>query len=213
MLKKVLIVGAVLIVVLGGVITMQPSTYHVERSIAIAAPADVVYSYADDLKKQNQWSPWAKKDPNIKSTFTGAGHGVGAGSAWDSDQPGVGAGEMTITESKPSHVIYAIEFFKPFADKGTSTVGMEAHADKVTVTWAMDGNMSFFSKAMCLVTSMDKLLGPDFEAGLQDLKTLAEAGQHLEDVARKAAADVGTGVIPPADEPPVVPQPMAPPPP
>jgi hypothetical protein len=38
----------------------------------------------------------------------------------------------------------------------------------------MHGPMPFVSKVMCLFFDMDKMVGNDFEAGLSNLKTLAE---------------------------------------
>ncbi len=44
MLKKVLIGLAALLVVFLAVVAMQPSTYHVERSLTMSAPAAVIVS-------------------------------------------------------------------------------------------------------------------------------------------------------------------------
>jgi hypothetical protein len=38
----------------------------------------------------------------------------------------------------------------------------------------MSGKQNFIGKAMCLVMSMEKMLGPDFEKGLAQLKQLVE---------------------------------------
>ena len=38
----------------------------------------------------------------------------------------------------------------------------------------MTGTHKFIGKAMCLVMSMENMLGPDFEKGLAQLKQVAE---------------------------------------
>jgi hypothetical protein len=38
----------------------------------------------------------------------------------------------------------------------------------------MSGDNTFMGKAMSLVSSMDSMIGPDFERGLQAMKTAAE---------------------------------------
>jgi hypothetical protein len=39
----------------------------------------------------------------------------------------------------------------------------------------MDGQTNFMLKAVGLFSSMDKMVGPDFERGLAQLKSVAEA--------------------------------------
>lgn len=43
------------------------------------------------------------------------------------------------------------------------------------VTWAIFGPTSLMTKAMGLFMSMDRMMGPGFEAGLRRLKGVAEA--------------------------------------
>ncbi len=38
----------------------------------------------------------------------------------------------------------------------------------------MSGTQSFIGKAMCLVMSMEEMIGPDFERGLEQLRQVAE---------------------------------------
>jgi hypothetical protein len=42
------------------------------------------------------------------------------------------------------------------------------------VTWAMQGASPFFAKLVGLFIDMDHMIGRDFEAGLANLKALAE---------------------------------------
>jgi hypothetical protein len=46
--------------------------------------------------------------------------------------------------------------------------------DATSVTWAMEGPMPFVSKLICLFIDMDRMVGADFEAGLANLKSIAE---------------------------------------
>ena len=43
-----------------------------------------------------------------------------------------------------------------------------------TVTWAMHGPMPYLNRLMTIFFDMDKTVGKDFEAGLANLKALAE---------------------------------------
>jgi len=83
---------------------------------------------------------------------------------------------MTITESHPSDLIrIRLDFVRPFASTANAEFTFEPRGDQTTVTWAMSGQKNFMSKAFCLFVSMDKMLGGEFEKGLSQLKTVAEA--------------------------------------
>jgi Polyketide cyclase / dehydrase and lipid transport len=174
MLKKILIgVGAVL-ALLVVVILMQPATFHIERSINMAAPPDAAFAQVNDFHAWRAWSPWEKLDPSLKRSYDGAPAGVGAKYAWVGSKE-VGEGRMTIEKSSPSEVAIKLEFLKPFAATNTATFTFTKTAEGNKTTWAMDGNNNFMSKAFHLVMNMDKMIGPDFERGLAAMKTAAEA--------------------------------------
>lgn len=42
------------------------------------------------------------------------------------------------------------------------------------MTWTLGGPKTFMTKVMSIFTSMDKMVGPDFEKGLRQLKDVAE---------------------------------------
>src|SRR6185295_13550387 len=114
MLLKFLIVVAVLVVLLFIFIATRPAAFSVSRSATMSAEPSAVFRQVNDFHKWEAWSPWAKIDPNAKSTFDGAASGVGAKFAWDGNK-NVGAGNMTITESVPNdHIRIRLEFIRPF---------------------------------------------------------------------------------------------------
>ncbi len=152
----------------------KPDTFRVERSITINAPAEKVYPFINDLALWDRWSPWAGKDPNMKTTRGPVTAGVGAFQEWDGDRS-VGTGRMEITASEPTRrVVYALTFLKPF--KATNQAVFDIDGDgPVTVRWAMTGPAPLMSKVMDLLMNMDRMVGKDFEQGLARLKELAEA--------------------------------------
>lgn len=50
----------------------------------------------------------------------------------------------------------------------------EPQGDGTKVAWAMHGAMPYISKVMSVFFDMDSMVGRDFEAGLGNLKALAE---------------------------------------
>lgn len=177
MLPTILIVIAALVVVFLIVVAMQPGSYTVSRNGSISAPAAEVFAQVNDLRKFQDWSPWAKVDPDVKNTYEGAPSGVGAICKWTGNKK-VGEGIMTITDSKPNESIrMRLEFIKPFASTADVQFGFKEQDGQTAVTWMMTGQKNFISKAFCMFMNMDKMIGGDFERGLASLKSLVESAQ------------------------------------
>jgi uncharacterized protein YndB with AHSA1/START domain len=175
MLKKILVALLVVVVVLVAVIAMQPSQFHITRTATIAAPAPVVFAQVNDFHKWEAWNPWGKLDPTAKQTYEGATAGAGAVYTWSGNSQ-VGAGRMTLVESRPNDLIrIKLEFLKPMAGTSTAEFTFRPEGDRTAVTWSMDGTNNFVAKAMCLVVNLDRMIGGQFEKGLADMRAVAEA--------------------------------------
>lgn len=183
MLKKILIGFGALFALLLIVISLQPETFHVERSISMAAPPEAAFAQVNDFHAWSAWSPWEKLDPGMKRTHDGAPAGVGAKYAWVGNKD-VGEGRMTVEKSEPGKLVsIKLEFLKPFEATNQATFTFEKTPEGNKTTWAMDGKNNFISKAMSLVMNMDKMIGPDFERGLASMKTIAETAAKTPTVA------------------------------
>ncbi len=96
-----------------------------------------VFPHVNELKAWDAWSPWAKLDPNAKTTFEGPASGNGAVFAWSGNDE-VGEGKMTILDSRPDEAIkIKTEFIKPFPGSSTSGFTFKPEGDKTVVTWNM----------------------------------------------------------------------------
>jgi hypothetical protein len=194
MVKKVLLALAVVIVGFLAFVATRPSSYHVERSATIHAPADLVYAHLADLKSFGEWSPWDKRDPAMKKTYSASTTGVGATYSWQGNKE-VGSGRMTITLAKPpTQVRERLEFIEPFAS--VADVGFDvvpAGADEVKATWSMDGHSNFVMKGMGVFMDMDKMIGKDFDDGLANLKRIVEAKAAAPAAAPAVAAEPTAG--------------------
>jgi hypothetical protein len=177
MFKKILIAVAVIIVVFLVIVALQPAEFRVTRSANVAAPQAAVFDQVNDLHKFEKWNPWGKIDPAMKVSYEGAATGVGSVYKWVGNNE-VGEGKMTITESRPSDLVrIKLEFLKPFASTADTEFTFKPEGNQTAVTWSMAGKNNFMAKAMCLFTSMDKMIGSQFEKGLADMKVMVEAGQ------------------------------------
>lgn len=174
MLKKILLVLAALVVVFLIVVAFQPADFKVTRSTLISAPASAVFAQVNDFHRWEAWSPWAKMDPNMKTTYAGAPAGTGSIYSWVGNSQ-VGAGRMTIIESRPHELVRInFEFLKPFAVTNLADFTFKPQGGQTLVTWEMSGKKNFVSKSICMFMNMDKMVGGDFEKGLAKMKSLAE---------------------------------------
>jgi len=190
MLTNILIVLAVLFILFVVTVALRPSTFRVMRSAAIAAPPEAVFMQVNDPHRFQEWSPWAKLDPECKTTFDGPASGPGAAFAWSGNCK-VGAGRMTLTESRPHELIrLTLEFLKPFKATNAVEFTFKPAGPQTVVTWTMTGKCNFMAKAFGLFMNCDKMVGGDFEKGLAQLKSLAEtAGKTANADSRLAYSD------------------------
>jgi hypothetical protein len=152
----------------------KPDTFSIARSISIKASAEKIFPLIADLHNFNLWNPFLKKDMNAKGTYSGATSGVGSVYAWEGDK-NVGKGSMTVAKLTPSgEVLFNLDFISPFEAHNTAIFTLTPQGDGTQVTWAMEGPSPYISKVMCTIFSMEKMVGPDFEAGLASLKELTE---------------------------------------
>ena len=94
--KRILITLVVLAIIITAVGFLSPKHVHVERSLTMKAPAEIIHAQINNLKNWNKWSPWYKMDTAMKMVYNGTDAGAGAGYKWESQNKNVGSGDMTI---------------------------------------------------------------------------------------------------------------------
>ena len=174
MLIKIVFALVAVIAILAAVISMQPADFRISRSITVAAAPAVVFAQVNDFHKWEAWSPWAKLDSTMKTSFDGPASGEGASYSWSGDDK-AGEGKMLITKSRPPElVLINLEFTRPMSATNLTEFTFKPQDQGTLVTWTMSGTNNFAAKAFHLVMDMEKLLGPDFEKGLAAMKVAAE---------------------------------------
>lgn len=175
MLKKILIGLAVVIVALVVLVAVQPSHFRYSRSRTMDVAPAAAFAQVNDFHKWNDWSPWAKLDPQCRNTFSGPDAGKGASFAWDGNAE-VGSGKMTLVESTPpERIALDLEFFKPMPGKCLTEFTFKPEGGKTVVTWTMSGENNFVGKAVGLVMNCEKMCGDQFEKGLESMEKAAKA--------------------------------------
>jgi hypothetical protein len=179
MLTNILIGLAIVlaIVVLFAIfVATRPAAFAITRSAILpSAPADV-FRIVNDFHEWNHWSPWAKLDPNCKNSFEGAASGVGAKFAWDGNNQ-VGSGRMAIIESRPNDSIKIdLNFTRPMQAKNLTVFSFKPEAGGTRITWTMSGSNGFMGKLFGLIVNCDKMVGGQFETGLENMKGVLAKG-------------------------------------
>ncbi|MEQ1744814.1 MAG: SRPBCC family protein [Saprospiraceae bacterium] len=151
--------------------------YHIERSIEIDAPKDVVYDQVRLFENFPAWSPWAPLDPNMKTSIEGTDGTVGAVYKWAGNDK-VGVGQETITALAPDRIDIKITFIEPFESTSPSYMLFEENDKKTKVTWGFDMHIAFPWNGLAMFTDMDAGVGKDYEKGLGNLKKVCEAIAH-----------------------------------
>ncbi len=173
MLRTILYVigGLVLLLVVIGV--LLPRTVRVERSIVVQASPEQIWPYINGYAQFNEWSPWAARDPDATYTITGPASGVGARMEWQSENPNVGSGSQEVTVSNPySHMEVALDFGDQ--GRGISFFDLTPTDGGTEVTWGFDTDFGWDLIGRYFGLVFDSLLGPDYEAGLQNLQRVVE---------------------------------------
>jgi uncharacterized protein YndB with AHSA1/START domain len=170
MVKILAIIAALL-----GFAATKPDTFRVERATSINAPPEKIFALITDLHSWGAWSTWETKDPAMQRTYSGAATGKGAVYEWDGNR-NIGKGRMEIVDTPtPSKVVIKLDFITPFEGHNIAEFTLAPKGSSTDVTWAIHGPNRYIGKVMSLFFSMDSMIGKEFETGLANLKTVAEA--------------------------------------
>jgi carbon monoxide dehydrogenase subunit G len=174
------IIGTIAIVIVVGIAGVlafaatKPDTFRVQRAASIKAPPEKIFPLLNDLRSFAAWSPYEKKDPAMQRTYSGAPSGKGAVYEWDGDR-NVGKGRIVIADSSPpSKVTLRLDMMRPLEAHNLVEFTLEPKGESTDVTWAMKGQVPYIAKIVHLFFNVDRMVGRDFEAGLADLKAIAE---------------------------------------
>lgn len=171
--------GVVLVLVYFGMaalaafILLQPDRFSVTRALVIAASPQNIFPQINDLRNWRAWSPWARLDPDAQTSYAGPEAGEGASFEWSGNKK-VGAGRMTIVESRPfESVRLKLDMREPFvASQDAFFLLTPEEGGRTKVAWTLTGRNTLLSKAMSLFGKRDQMIGGQFERGLANLEEI-----------------------------------------
>lgn len=174
MLKKIALSVVVILAVFLGYVATREGKFHYERSGFInAAPAEV-HPYISNLRLGSEWSPFEKKDPNMKKTYNGTDGTVGSSMDFEGNKD-VGAGRIEITSINPDSVELRLTMTKPMVAENKIIYKLMSVEQGTVFTWVMEGDGGFMGKLISVFIDCEKMIGEDFSAGIKNLKTLIES--------------------------------------
>lgn len=174
MMKKILVFVLFVVGVFCGIVVTREGDFIISRSGIIAKSPENIFSYINDLHQFQEWSPWAKVDPNATASWSGPSAGPGASFSWSGNSE-VGEGTMTIVESRPNdYVKFRLDFKRPFSATNMAEFKLKPSNGSTELTWSMSGTNGFLAKAVGMFLDCDKMVGGYFEKGIQNLKGVVE---------------------------------------
>ena len=111
----------------------------------------------------------------MKKKYVGKDATVGFIASWDGNDK-VGQGEQEIKEMiEGERVDFELRFKEPMEMTNNSYMTTKADGDgKTKVVWGFAGKMNYPMNIMIPFMGMDKMLGDQLQAGLDDLKKIME---------------------------------------
>lgn len=173
MIGIALLVVVLAVAVILAVAATRPDEFHAARSAQIAAAPDRLFPLINDLRQMNRWNPYALRETGGTSSYSGPEAGKGARFLFDGPKSGTGSIEI-VDSVPPSRVVMRLAMSKPFRADNRVELTLQPAGSSTDVTWAMSGRQPLLAKAMTLFIDCDRMIGRDFEEGLQNLRRLAE---------------------------------------
>jgi len=172
--KRLLLGVFLLACVMVAVAFTLPRNISIARSVIINAPEADIFPYLNSLKKFNEWSPWAERDPETHYVFSGPAEGKGASMEWNSDKSDVGNGIQKITASvKNKSIEIALEF--DGQGEATASYDLTPSGAGTKVVWGFETDTGNNPIARWMGLMFDRWIGADYEQGLAKLKEVVES--------------------------------------
>jgi uncharacterized protein YndB with AHSA1/START domain len=147
-----------------------PDRAHVERTAVVHAPTAAVFGILSSSAGFDSFNPFRTSDPDLKVTFAGPAAGVGASFSWTGRS---GSGSQTIVEVAPDERVVMQLDLGPMGNPRQTFTLRPAKGGATEVTWALDAELGANPIHRVLGKFMDKMLGPQYELGLQKLSKIA----------------------------------------
>ncbi len=150
-----------------------PRYVTVSRSLLIAASPEKIYTQVGDLQNWKNWGVWYQRDPGMTYSYSPTTTQVGDWVEWKESKGQ--RGKMTFASVEPpARLSYKLERID-WGMASTGNIKIFPEQGGFRVTWSDRSDLGLNPVQRWFGLFLDKMMGPDFEAGLANLKKLCEA--------------------------------------
>jgi hypothetical protein len=182
----------VVVVILG---LIAPKEFNVERSVTINTPQPVVADHMFHFGNFHNWSPFHQMDPGISDLVIGDDGKEGAMYQWKGEK--AGEGEMKAKFVTANELQYDMHFKEPMEQDADGYWRAEDMGNGQTkAIWGFKCAYPFPLNGVMMAVGMEKMLGKNFQDGLNNLKKYSEA--HIPAAPVTAMADTTAAAATPA---------------
>lgn len=174
MMKIILIVLVVVVVLFVGYVASKPALFTYSESTLLKASPEKIYPYLSQLKLGGNWSPYEKRDPAMKKTFSGTDGAVGAKMDFDGSKE-VGAGSLEILNLVPNQEIkIRLLMTRPMRADHLIMYKLESMGEQTRFTWTMEGENGFLGKLFTTIVDCKAMISKDMNQGFDNLRKIVE---------------------------------------
>lgn len=173
-LKRILI-GTVLIILFGGILSVTHSSIQLDNSILINTGAERAYSSISDFSQFSKWSPFLVSDPQQKNWTTGMNGAVGSRFHWKSVAE-EGEGFQELVEADPNNSVrIRCTITKPFESSPEFLYTIsETKENTLKIKQSFKMQCSAMDKLMMSIFGITSEIDETNRLGLNRLKQLLE---------------------------------------
>jgi hypothetical protein len=164
-----LLLVAVLFVLVG---VFLPSHRYVRHSVETNRPVRLVYDLLNGFQRFDEWHPKRMHDPSIRYTMEGEPRGVGAVLRYESENPKIGSGSLTVTESVQDERIEWAAESPAYGTNKTYVFTLDDRGKTVDINWEYDVDYGWNLFGRYAGLYIDRTVGDDMRLGLTNLTGL-----------------------------------------
>jgi effector-binding domain-containing protein len=177
MKKFIRFMVVLLLIIIAAIVALmftEPQDITVVRTTLIKAPKEAAFDQIVHFTNWPNWDPWSRLDSGkMKRTLYGTDGTPGSGYTWVGDK--TGAGDMRDSAIDGTSLLYRLAITQPYASNAWGYLKAADTAGMTKVTWTCTMHFGRPMNAMLIFMNMDKMLGPDFENGLNNMKNYLES--------------------------------------
>lgn len=148
--------------------------FKYERSGIINASPEKIFPYISNFKISTQWNPFAQKDPNMKTVFSGTDGQVGSLMAFDGNKD-AGVGALEMLKIIPNELVeIRLVMTKPLPADNLIQYRLTPEGSGTRFSWSMSGYSGLLGKFVSIFIDCEKMIADEFSAGIHNLKVLVE---------------------------------------